>query len=191
MKLIVGLGNPGPGYAANRHNVGFICLNHFARAHGIHWDKKQGLARTGGGVVAGNPVVLARPQTYMNLSGQAVARLARRYGLIPEDITVIHDDLDLPVGRIRLRPDGGSGGHQGIESIVAELGSRDFVRIRVGIGRPAGSGEASEAAVIDYVLGDFTAGEKAVIDEVIPRVGQAILCLITEGLTAAMNNYNR
>ncbi len=193
MKLIVGLGNPGRGYANNRHNIGFMCLKHFARRHRIRFDKKQGKARTGSGEVAGSKVVVARPQTYMNLSGQAVGRLVRKFNISLDDLLVIHDDLDLPLGKIRIRRGGGSAGHKGVESIITELGSQDLLRLRVGIGRPiitTGSTEISEADIITYVLSDFTPDEKRTITRVIPRVSEAILCLLTEGLTAAMNRYN-
>jgi len=189
MKLIVGLGNPGRSYASNRHNTGFICLNHFAKTHGIRFDKKQAKARTGTGEVSGHKVVLARPQTYMNLSGESVSRLVRRFNVDLDDLVVIHDDLDLPLGKIRVRHDGGSGGHKGIDSIVTSLKSQDFLRLRVGIGRPTRA-EPSESDIIAYVLSDFTPDEKQAITGVIPRVSEAILCLLTEGLTAAMNKYN-
>jgi PTH1 family peptidyl-tRNA hydrolase len=191
MRLIVGLGNPGRGYANNRHNVGFTCLNHFAKTHGIRFDKKQGRARTGTGEVSGDKVILAKPQTYMNQSGQSVSLLVRKFNISLDNLIVIHDDLDLPLGKIRLRSNGSSGGHKGIDSIVSELGSQEFIRIRVGIGRPiTDSAEISEADVIDYVLGDFTPDQASTIEEVIPRVSEALLCLLTEGLTAAMNKYN-
>jgi len=193
MKLIVGLGNPGRNYAHNRHNAGFICLNYFARMQGIRFDKKQSRARTGLGAVAGNKVVVAKPQTHMNLSGQSVSRLVKKFDINLDNILVVHDDLDLPLGKIRIRQGGGSGGHKGVNSIITELGSRDFLRIRVGIGRPItseGSTEVSEDDIIAYVLSDFTAEEKQTITEVIPEVSEAIYCLLTEGLTAAMNKYN-
>ena len=193
MKLIVGLGNPGRGYANNRHNLGFMCLNHFARTQGIRFDKKQGKARIGIGEVAGNQVILARPQTYMNESGQAVSALVNRLDISPDDLIVIHDDLDLSLGKMRIRRGGSSAGHKGVQSITAELGSQDFLRIRVGIGRPTvveGSTEINDTDIVAYVLSDFTADEKQTITQTIPRVSEAILCLITEGLTAAMNRYN-
>jgi len=189
MKLIVGLGNPGRGYANNRHNIGFICLNHFARAHSIKFDQKKGLARIGMGRVAGNEVVLARPQTYMNASGQSVRRLVAKFNIDLNDLLVIHDDLDLPLAKIRLSSGSSSGGHKGIDSIIQELGSQDFIRIRVGIGRPTKS-PLSEDEIIAYVLSDFSREEKRAIDKIVPRVGEAILCLLTEGLAAAMNRFN-
>ena len=191
MKLIVGLGNPGRGYANNRHNMGFICLNHFAKIQNIRFDKKQGQSRIGSGEVAGSQVVLAKPQTYMNLSGQSVSRLVKRFNIDLSDLLVIHDDLDLPLGKIRIRQGGSSGGHKGIGSIINELGSQDFLRLRVGIGRPIMStSEISEDDTIAYVLSDLTPEEKQVIQQVVPRVGEAILCLITESPTIAMNKYN-
>ena len=125
----------------------------------------------------------------MNLSGQSVSRLVNKFNVSLDSLLVIHDDLDLPLGKIRLRQGGGSAGHRGIESITTELDSKDFLRLRVGIGRP-GSTEAAEADTIAYVLSDFTAEERKTISEVIPRVCEAILCLLTEGLTIAMNKYN-
>ena len=193
MKLIVGLGNPGRIYAGNRHNIGFMCLNYFARKQGIRFDKKQGFARIGTGEVAGSKIVLARPQTYMNSSGQSVSRLIQRFNIDLNDLLVIHDDLDLPLGKIRIRHGGSSGGHKGVESIITELGSQDFSRLRIGIGRPGiaeSSAEISEADTIAYVLSDFTLDEKQTIAKVIPKVSEAILCFLTDGPTAAMNKYN-
>lgn len=188
MKLIVGLGNPGKGYANNHHNVGFMCVHHFARTHDIPFDRKQALARIGIGHVAGGELVLARPQTYMNLSGESVSRLVKKFSIDLNNLIVVHDDLDLPLGKIRIRQGGSAGGHKGVTSIMAALGSQDFGRIRVGIGRPAVM--TGEADIIDYVLSDFTPEEKQVLSEILPRVTEAILSLLTEGLTAAMNKYN-
>ncbi|MDO8716272.1 MAG: aminoacyl-tRNA hydrolase, partial [Dehalococcoidales bacterium] len=147
MKLVVGLGNPGQGYSNNRHNLGFMCVSHFAKEHSIAFDKKQGQARIGTGEIGGETVVVARPDTYMNQSGQAVSRLVKKFSVSLDDLIIIHDDLDLPVGRIRIRQGGSAGGHRGIESIINSLGGKEFLRVRVGIGRPAGSGRgASEDA---------------------------------------------
>ena len=193
MKLIVGLGNPGRGYANNRHNAGFICLNHFARMQDIRFDKKQGKARIGTGEVAGSKVVVAKPQTYMNLSGRSVSLLVKKFNVSFDNLLVIHDDLDLPLGKIRIRQGGSAGGHKGVGSIITELDSQNFIRIRVGIGRPVkneGFTELSEDDIIAYVLSDFTPDEKQAITQVIPMVSEAILCLLTEGLVAAMNKYN-
>jgi PTH1 family peptidyl-tRNA hydrolase len=193
MKLIVGLGNPGSGYTHNRHNIGFMCVSHLAKLRDIHFDKKQGQARTGIGRIAGKTVVLARPQTFMNASGESVGALLRKLNVDPSDLIVIHDDLDLPVGKIRLRLGGSSGGHKGIESIIARTGMRDFHRIRVGIGRPdttEGSPVNKEEAVVSYVLSDFTPEEKKIIEDTLPTVSEAVICLLSDGLEVAMNKYN-
>ena len=193
MFLIVGLGNPGRQYINNRHNIGFMCLRNLAKTYGIHLDKKQCLARTGSGVIYDREVILARPQTYMNLSGQSLTRLTSRYKIAPENIIVIHDDLDLPLGKIRIRADGGSGGHRGVDSIIGELGYSGFIRIKVGIGRPQSNETyniSDSDEVIDFVLGNFTEDEARIIKQVATRVGQAVGCLIAEGLSRAMNKHN-
>ncbi len=191
-KLIVGLGNPGRKYARNRHNVGFQCLDRLAQAHGLSfgsgalnrlkgWRAKASLAS---GKIADVGVVLARPLTYMNLSGQAVGPLVSFYKFSLEDILVIYDDLDLPLGTIRLRPEGGSGGHKGMRSIIQALGSQAFPRLRVGIGRPPGNDAVS------YVLSDFTADEQITLESVYERVVAAAGLFLREGIEAAMNAYN-
>jgi PTH1 family peptidyl-tRNA hydrolase len=192
MKLIVGLGNPGRSYAHNRHNIGFMCLSHFARKQGIRFDRKRGKARIGVGEVVGEGVILARPQTFMNLSGQSVSRLVSRFEIALGDLLVIHDDLDLPLGKIRLRRGGSSGGHKGVDSIISSLGSQRFLRLRVGIERPALDKQYDEGTegVISYVLSDFTPEEKQMVTQAISRVSEAILCLLTEDLLAAMDRYN-
>ena len=193
MKLIVGLGNPGYLYARNRHNVGFMSVGHLAKLKDIPFDKKQAQARTGIGNIGSNRVVLARPQTFMNASGESVSALMHKLNVKPSELIVIHDDLDLPVGKIRLRLGGSSGGHKGIDSIIARTGTRDFYRLRVGIGRPEKAEDSpvnKEEAVISYVLSDFTADEKKIIEETLPAASSAIICLLSEGLEAAMNKYN-
>ena len=193
MKLIVGLGNPGRAYAGNRHNAGFACLNYFARQQGIRFDRKRGLARIGQGEVVGHKVVLARPQTFMNSSGESVSRLVKSFNIEQADLIVIYDDLDLPLGKIRLRSGGSSGGHKGVDSIIAYMNTPDFLRIRVGIGRPgliSNQVGLVEADVIAYVLGDFGPDEKRVMSQVMPQVSEAIRCLLSEGLTVAMNGFN-
>jgi len=193
MKLIEGLGNPGQVYAHNRHNIGFICLKHLARTQGIKLDKKQGKARIGRGEVAGAEAVLARPQTYMNLSGESVVLLVRKFDIKLDDLLVIHDDLDLPLGKIRISRGSSSGGHKGASSIIYSLGSQDFARLRVGIGRPApvgGHSQIGEDDIVRYVLNDFTGEEKGVITPVIPMVSEAALCFLSEGISQAMNRYN-
>ena len=192
MKLIVGLGNPGRDYINNRHNVGFKCVDLFAREHGISLTQRGARSKLGTGEVANIRIVVAKPQTFMNLSGEAVAALMRRYKLSPQDILVIHDDLDLPLGKIRIRERGSSGGHNGLKSIIARLGTRDFPRIRVGIApaKDSSSSAAPEVDAVEHVLSDFTDAEKTVMREVYLEVAAAIECVLTEGITAAMNKYN-
>jgi PTH1 family peptidyl-tRNA hydrolase len=194
MKLIVGLGNPGRSYERNRHNLGFMCVGYFAKEHGIKFDKKQGSARIGTGEVNGHQVILARPQTFMNKSGESVGWLVKKFDISPGDLLVIHDDLDLPVGKIRIRQGGSSGGHKGIGSIINAIGSPDFLRLRVGIGRPGVKETPDEYIlpdVVSYVLSEFTDEEKQVINQAIPRVSEAISCVLTEGLAVTMNKYNQ
>ncbi len=193
MKLIAGLGNPGRRYEKTRHNLGFMCLNHFARTQDIKFNKSRGRARTGSGKVAESEVILAKPQTYMNNSGESIGRLLKRYHISPDDLIIIHDDLDLPTGKIRIRKGGGAGGHKGIESVTDELGSPGYLRVRIGIGHPAAteeSAEISEDDITEYVLSDFTPEEREEISGIIPVVSEAVLLLMTEGLVAAMNKYN-
>jgi len=193
MKLIVGLGNPGRFYSANRHNIGFICLSHIARQYGISFSKKQAKARTGSGNIDGIGVLLAKPQTFMNLSGQSVRLLMNKLKLKPDDLIIIHDDLDLPLGKVRIRQGGSSGGHKGLNSIIRETGSRDFIRVRFGIGRPYGefsSADEKNEAVVDYVLTDFSNEEKKAVKPSIALVGNIISCLLNEGLEATMSRFN-
>ncbi|MDD5338612.1 MAG: aminoacyl-tRNA hydrolase [Dehalococcoidales bacterium] len=191
MKLIVGLGNPGYLYARNRHNIGFMCVSYLAKQYKIEFDRKQGHARTGIGNIGRYTVVVARPQTYMNATGEAVKALFQRLKVGPEDLIVIHDDLDLPTGKIRLRLGGSSGGHKGIDSIISHIDTQDFYRVRVGIGKPeANEPGVKEEAVIDYVLNDFDDNERKIIDETIPKVTEAIALLLAKGIDVAMNKYN-
>ncbi len=190
MKLIIGLGNPGRHYANSRHNVGFKCIDIFAHENGISLTQRGARSKLGTGQVANTKIVLAKPQTFMNLSGEAVSALIRRYKLSPKDILVIYDDLDLPLGKIRIREKGSSGGHNGLKSIISHLGTQDFPRIRVGIAPGEDNATMIRVDAIEHVLSDFTEEEKTVMSEVYPRVAAAIECILTEGLTAAMNKYN-
>lgn len=190
MKLVVGLGNPGFLYVRNRHNIGFMCVSDLAKQLNAGFDRKQGHARTGMGMVGNRKVLMARPQTYMNASGESVELLLRKYDMRPADLIIIHDDLDLPVAKLRLRLGGGSGGHNGIESIIRHIGTQEFYRVRVGIGRPDVADDEKEDAVVSYVLSDFTRDERKAIDAVIPTVSQAVITLLHEGIVAAMNKFN-
>jgi PTH1 family peptidyl-tRNA hydrolase len=191
--VIVGLGNPGEQYAKSRHNLGFMCVSHLAREYGITFDQKRRQARSGTGRVEGVPVVLSRPQTYMNLSGNAVAGLLDYYRVSPDKLIVIHDDLDLPTGKLRIRQGGGTGGHRGIGSTTASLGDSGYTRIRVGVDRPRddfGNPAQAESAVANYVLRPFSAAEKPLIEAAVARVREAVVCILTDGVTAAMNRFN-
>jgi len=187
MKLIVGLGNPGKAYAHNRHNVGFRCLSYFARRHSIPFDRRQCRARISVGEVVGSKLLLAKPQIFVNISGEVVGCLVEKYDVPLSNLLVIYDDLDLPLGKVRIRQSGGSGGHKGMKSIISTLGSEDFPRIRVGIGRPA---QDAEDAIVSYVLGDLTAQEEEVIRSAIITVAEAIDCFLTQGIRAAMDKFN-
>jgi PTH1 family peptidyl-tRNA hydrolase len=189
LRLVVGLGNPGPKYARTRHNIGFQCVDLLARRHGINLDKMQHKAMTGQGWISKGgsrvKVLLAKPLTFMNLSGDSVAPLARFFQVEPERMLVIHDDLDLDSGRLRLRLNGSSGGQNGIKSIIERLGTQEFARARVGIGRPPGRMDPAA-----YVLQDFTAEEETVFDPLRETICDAVELWLFEGMTAAMNRFN-
>jgi len=180
----VGLGNPGPEFARHRHNVGFRCVQAFARKHRLAFTRCQSRARTARGVVSGEEVVLARPQTYMNRSGLAVVGLLRGLSLKPRDLLVIYDDMDLELGIIRLRPGGSAGGHHGMESIIGDIGTGQFPRLRVGIGRPAGD-------TISYVLDEFTSEEDREVEGAVQAAVEAVDVFLAEGVESAMNRFNR
>lgn len=186
MKLVVGLGNPGREYEETRHNAGFLVVDYLAREEGLSFGCSDFHADLARGRVAGQEVLLAKPQTYMDLSGLAVGALVRWYKLDPTaDLLVVSDDLDLPLGRLRLRARGSHGGHRGLLSIINELGTSDFARLRIGIGRP---GEHETAK--DKVLGVFPEEEGRILDEVIVAAAGAIRTWLVEGTEAAMNRYN-
>jgi PTH1 family peptidyl-tRNA hydrolase len=184
--VIVGLGNPGQEYAKTRHNLGFQSVNELARRHNLAFDDKRAKARVAAGQIAGQRVVLAKPFTYMNLIGQAVVGLCQWYKVDPaRDLLVIYDDLDLPFGVLRLRERGSAGTHNGMKSVIGQLGSQVFPRVRVGIGQgPPGRDAAS------YVLGRFTREEEAALQDIHARVADAVEMILREGFTAAMNRYN-
>ena len=186
MKLIVGLGNPGKQYAYTRHNVGFMVIDYLADKMGIKVDKIKFKSILGQGFCGAEKVVLAKPQTYMNLSGEAVLDLAQWYKLAPEDILVIFDDMDLPVGNLRLRMKGGAGGHNGMKSIIYLLQSEDFPRLRLGIGRP--ENEMMES--VDFVLSKFSDEEAKIMTEAIKGVADAVLTVLEKGIAQAMNEVN-
>lgn len=185
--LIVGLGNPGQKYARTPHNVGFQCLGGLARRHRLGFDKKKSRARIAQGEIAGRSVVLARPYTYMNLSGPAVAGLCRWLNLPAERLLVIYDDLDLPLGALRLRGKGGGAGHRGMQSIIESLRTQDFSRLRIGIGRPDDPSEDP----VEFVLKPFTRAQQAVLGPALERAADAVECFLGDGLDLAMSRFNR
>ncbi len=184
MKLIVGLGNPGPAYAKNRHNVGYQCLELLAWEHKLAFNKLMFKAYTAQGTIANEKVLLARPLTFMNLSGQSVRPLLRWYRTALTDLLIVYDDLDLPLGKLRLRARGASAGHKGMQSIIESLGTNEFARMRIGIGHPT-RGDAPH-----HVLSDFTAEEWITVKLTMDRAVAAIRVFIAEGISAAMNQFN-
>lgn len=182
--LIVGLGNPGPEYRGTRHNVGFAVIDELSERHRIKIDRSRLKARVGSGKVGGIMVTLAKPMTYMNLSGQAIAPLLRDLNLKPDRLIVVADETDLPLGRIRLRARGGPGGHNGHKSIIGSLGTQDYARLRLGIGR------VDKSETVDHVLGQFEFDERAIAEEMVRRAAEAVAVVVLEGLEAAMNSIN-
>ena len=185
MQLIAGLGNPGEKYAATRHNIGFMVAERFANRTGIALKKKGCQAIYGIGRCAGQDVAVLLPQTFMNLSGASIASALRSLGVAPGDLTVIHDDIDLPFGMLRLKSGGGHGGHNGIRHICQVLGHGEFLRFKVGVGRPAGEGD-----VAGYVLRPFSSEQRGQLDQVINGTVEALLSLFEKGLTGTMNAFN-
>ncbi len=184
--LIVGLGNPGREYRLNRHNAGFMALDRLVEAHKLTgFTKMQSRALISTGHVAGAAVVLAKPQTYMNLSGQPVAALVRFYEVPLERLLICSDDIDLPLGTLRLRPEGGSAGQKGLESIIASLGTKVFPRLRLGIGRPSGA-----KAAANYVLRDFKGEDLDLINVALDRAVEAIEFFLKHGLEQTMSRFN-
>ncbi|HEX7809007.1 MAG TPA: aminoacyl-tRNA hydrolase [Thermoanaerobaculia bacterium] len=185
MKLIVGLGNPGAEYERTRHNVGWMVLDAFARKFRIELNKHEKSAMTGTGRVAGGSVMCAKPLTYMNLSGDAVRLLTNAYLESTEELMVVYDDIDLPLGKLRIRPNGSAGTHNGMRSIISELASEKFPRLRIGIGGPG------DAKLRDHVLDPFTPEEQPLVDRAIERSVDALVLFARGDLKRAMNTFNR
>lgn len=187
MKLLVGLGNPGPKYEMTRHNVGFLVLDEVARELGTAVERKKFSAVIGEAELGGERILLMKPLTFMNLSGEAVGAACRFHKIAPQDVIVIHDELDLPSGSVRIKMGGGHGGHNGLKSLIAHLQSPDFVRLRVGIGRPEGGRD-----VVSWVLGGFEEAERATLPAAIEQAARAARCLLTEkDPRTCMNEFNR
>lgn len=185
MKLIVGLGNPGTEYERTRHNVGWMVLDAFAKKFRIELNKHEKSAMTGTGRVAGGSVMLAKPLTYMNLSGDAVRLLMNAYLDSPQDLIIVYDDIDLPLGKLRIRQNGSAGTHNGMRSIISEIRTENFPRLRVGIGGPG------DAKLRDHVLDEFNGDEQPVVDRAIERSVDALVLFARGDLKRAMNSFNR
>lgn len=192
MWLVVGLGNPGKKYSSNRHSVGFMVADELARRHSLpdYRDKFGGLLSSG--MIRADKVLLLKPMEYMNNSGFALARAAHFHRVEPSAIIVVHDEIDLPFGRLRLKAGGGHGGHNGLRSIVAQTGNREFLRVRIGVGKPVREdGEArGDGRVSSHVLSDFPAAQRAEVDELIARAADAVEAIMDRGIRAAMNDFN-
>ncbi|MGQ9644984.1 MAG: aminoacyl-tRNA hydrolase [Thermodesulfobacteriota bacterium] len=185
MKVIVGLGNPGVHYQGNRHNIGFQVVNQLAENHQISISTKRLQALYGTGTIDSQAIVLAKPMTFMNRSGEAVRRLVDFFHVDRRDLIVVHDDLDLPFGRLRFKRRGGDGGHQGVRSIIEAMGGNAFLRLKVGIGRPPRGMETAE-----YVLCDFDETEQPYLNEIRSKAAGALEVMLLEGLEAAMNRFH-
>jgi PTH1 family peptidyl-tRNA hydrolase len=183
--IILGIGNPGSEYQRTRHNVGFWCIDRLAEKYSIQSSKKHRLVDTAEGTVEGHRIVLAKPKTYVNNSGQAVTSLFTRYRTKAENLIIVYDEMALPSGKLRIRGRGSHGGHNGMRSIIGAVGTQDFVRVRIGIGRPEG-----RVGDINHVLSKPTGEERKAIDEGVERAIEAIVMTLTEGVDRAMNVYN-
>ncbi len=186
MKLIVGLGNPGPEYVLTPHNLGFLAVDYLAESWGTKVVRREGRALTGRAVFGGEETLLAKPQTFMNLSGLAVQQLLKKYSLEPEDLTVLTDDLDLPLGMIRVRWRGTAGGHNGLKSLIGEIQTDRFVRIRMGVGPEREVEDSTE-----YLLGRFGNAEREEIAPMLDLAADAVELILREGSEKAMNRFNR
>jgi peptidyl-tRNA hydrolase, PTH1 family len=183
--LVAGLGNPGPQYAGNRHNCGFMTVDVLAGRMGARFTRERTRAMVAAGRLAGAAVTLAKPLSFMNLSGGPVAAVRAYYKIPVERIVVVHDELDLPFGVLRVKQGGGDGGHNGLRSVTAALGTRDYLRVRVGIGRPPGRMDPA-----DYVLRDFSPAERKLLPEVLERSADAVESLVERGLAPTQNEFH-
>jgi peptidyl-tRNA hydrolase, PTH1 family len=192
VRLIVGLGNPGIEYQFTPHNAGFLAVDRIAEDCGVVVSNRRGRALTARAKLAGNDVLLAKPETFMNLSGLSVAALVQEFEISPADIIVLYDELALPLGTIRIRERGSANGHNGVKSISGVLGTEEWLRIRIGVGKPAlADGREIKAGGKDYLLSPMRKQELAVLDEVLDRARGAVETVLTEGVGAAMNKFNR
>ncbi len=186
MILIAGLGNPGEEYENTRHNAGFLVLDTLAQKLGADLSERKHRALCGKAVIGGQKVILLKPQTYMNSSGESIRAAADYYKVPPEDILVVYDDISLAPGQLRIRAKGSAGGHNGIKSIIAHLGTQEFPRVKVGIGE-----KPPRMDLADYVLGHFSSGEKKIMEEAAKEAADAICEIVNVGIEQAMNDHNR
>lgn len=186
LRLVLGLGNPGRRYAGSRHNLGFAVVDELARRHGLNFRRRSLLSRWGKGRVGHRPVIVAKPRTYMNQSGQAAGALLNYFKLGPQDLLVVHDDLDLPLGRLKVALSGGAGGHKGVASLIQHLSSGKFVRLKLGLGRPRYQEE-----IEDYVLGGFYADQGEKVEETIMAATDCLQVVLEKGPEAAMRKFHR
>ena len=186
MILIAGLGNPGKEYENTRHNAGFLVLDTLAQKLGANLSERKHRALCGKAVIGGQKVILLKPQTYMNSSGESIRAAADYYKVPPEDILVVYDDISLAPGQLRIRAKGSAGGHNGIKSIIAHLGTQEFPRVKVGIGE-----KPPRMDLADYVLGHFSSGEKKIMEEAAKEAADAICEIVNVGIEQAMNDHNR
>jgi peptidyl-tRNA hydrolase, PTH1 family len=184
--LVVGLGNPGEEHQNTPHNMGFMVVDRLAESHGIRVTRKENMAFVGLGTIRSAPVALAKPQTFMNLSGPSVRGLLERYGLKPDRLLLVYDELDLPWGSLRIKPKGSAAGHNGIKSVIGSLGTSDFPRIRIGIHPGKSFGEGAK-----YVLAPFKRAQKQEVDEIVGRAAEAVESIIAEGVEKSMTVFNR
>lgn len=184
--LVVGLGNPGTQYESTRHNMGFLAVDKLAQEENFRFSKLRFKAWTATWEVGGQKVLVMKPQTYMNLSGESVGEAARFYKIPPEHVLVISDDIDLPAGRLRIRPGGSAGGHNGLKNIIQHLGTDKFPRIKVGVGSP----RPGEHDMVDWVMGNPMGEDRTAAEDALDRAGEAAKTLITEGIDRAMNRFN-
>jgi PTH1 family peptidyl-tRNA hydrolase len=192
VKLIVGLGNPGIEYQFTPHNAGFLAVDRIAEVCGVMLSNRRGRALTARAKLAGQDVLLAKPETFMNLSGLSVAALIQELEISPKDMIVLYDELALPLGTIRIRERGSANGHNGVKSISGVLGTEEWLRIRIGVGKPAlADGREIKAGGKDYLLSPMRKQELAVLDEVLDRARGAVEMVLTQGVSAAMNEFNR
>ncbi len=187
--LVAGLGNPGTEYQNTRHNAGFMAVEKIAHVYAIDFDTLKFGALWGTGVIEGIPVVLVKPQMYMNRSGLPIFKTAEQFSILSRDILVIHDDIDLAFGRFKIKQKGGSGGHKGIRSLIDAFGVDDFIRLRIGIGRDCG--QFGDSSVMDHVLGSFSEDEIKYLDPILKNTLEAVVTILSKGILEGMNRFNK